>query len=220
MYYYNCYLCSTQVAINMKNHPFVIGISGAVGSGKTWFANRLKESIPDLVCIFTLDSYSKNEKFVKHLEFTYDNPQAIDYDKAYADLSKLLQDETIILPIYDYASHSVISEKLYKSPSVLIIEGLYAFSDSRFLDKMNIKIWIDADEDTCMKRRISRDVRERGETIEDSTMRHINDSVPAFKKYYAKGKMLSDCVYFNIQKQNCNGLILIDLIKNYYARYK
>lgn len=204
----------------MNNCPFVIGISGAVGSGKSWFANRLKESISDPVCIFTLDSYSKDEEFVNGLEFRYDNPQAIDYDKVCADLSKLLHGETVTLPVYDYTSHSVISEKSYSSPSVVIIEGLYAFYDKRLLDVMDIKIWMEVDENICMKRRINRDVRERGVTREDAIKRHINDSKPALKKYYLKGKVFSDCVYFNVQTRNGINPLLIDLITTFYNKNK
>lgn len=204
----------------MNDYPFVIGISGAVGSGKSWFANRLKDSIIDPVCVFTLDSYSKDEKIVNGLEYRYDNPQAIDYDKVWRHLSKLLHGENVILPVYDYISHSVISGKLYCSPSVIIIEGLYAFSDKRLLDVMDIKIWIEVDENVCMERRINRDVRERGVTREDAMKRHLNDSKPAFEKYYINEKVLSDCVYINVQTQNDINPILIDLITNYYDRNK
>lgn len=204
----------------MNNYPFVIGISGAVGSGKTWFANRLKESISDVVCIFSLDNYSKDLKHVENLEFTYDNPLAIDYDKAYEDLSKLLQGEKTDLPIYDYISHSVVSSKSLKSPSVIIIDGLYAFSDPRFLDKMDIKIWIEVDEDTCRRRRVYRDINERGESRENSLARHYNYSEPALKKYYINKRSLADCIYFNVQEESDKYPKLMDLIVSYYDGFK
>lgn len=197
----------------MIKEPFVIGIAGAVGSGKSWFAGKLKDALSVPVCLFTLDIYSKDESLVNGLEYHYDNPLAIDYDKAYLDFTKLTQGETIKLPVYDYATHSVVSEITYSSPLVIIIEGLYAFYDERFLDAMNLKIWIEADEKTCMERRIKRDVTERGETLEESLSRHEKDSVPAFMKYYFKEKILSDCMYFNV-KQN-NSQKLIELIRGY-----
>lgn len=206
--------------MDMHNSTFVIGISGAVGSGKSWFASRLKKSLSDTVCVFTLDSYSKSEKFVNNLEFRYDNPQAIDYNKAYADLSKLLHGGSIKLPVYDYVSHSAIAEELYNAPSVIIIEGLYSFYDKRFLDVMDIKIWIEVDEDVCMERRINRDIQERGVTKEEAISRHINDSKPAFEKFYNKGKALSDCVYFNVQTLNDVNPLLINLITNFYEKNK
>jgi uridine kinase len=191
----------------MSKNPFVIGISGAVGSGKTWFANRLKESISKPVCIFTLDIYSKDEEYVNGLEFRYDNPQAINYDKAYAEFSKLRKDKSVKLPVYDYASHRVVSEITCNAPSVIIIEGLYAFWDKRFLDEMDFKIWIEADEQICKERRIRRDVKERGESFEESMRRHINDSEPAFDIYYKKGKRFSDCMFYNVQANSSPKLI-------------
>ena len=179
----------------MNKPPYVIGISGAVGSGKSWFANKLRKAIPDIVCIFTLDSYSKDKEYVDTLEFRHDNPDAINYDDAFSDISKLLRGEIVNIPVYDYISHAVVSEETFKSPAVLILEGLYAFSDQRFLDFMDLKIWIEVDEVTCLRRRINRDIAERGETRKDSMARHKNDSEPAYRKYYVKGRILSDCVY-------------------------
>lgn len=195
------------------DQPFVIGISGACGSGKTWFANKLREEIVKPVCIFALDCYSKDKDFVNELEYHYDNPLAIDYDKAYIDLSKLIQGETISLPIYDYVSHRVISEKFFTSPSVIIIEGLYSFYDERFLDAMNFKIWIETDNKTCLERRVKRDVGERGETMEGSMFRHINDSEPAFREFYAKGRKCSDCIYDNSKRDKIP--FLVTILKKY-----
>ncbi len=200
-----------------SKQPFVIGISGACGSGKTWFANKLKEVFNELTCIFTLDSYSKDKEFVNELEFRYDNPQAIDYDKAYEDLYMLLHGSSVALPIYDYSCHRVISEKDYVSPPIIIIEGLYAFYDNRFLDSMDLKIWIDADEHNRMEKRVKRDVEERGETYEESQLRHINDSEPAFKKYYMIGKTVSDYVFFNDYHSSINPKLL-NLIACFYEQ--
>ena len=197
----------------MARIPFVIGIAGAVGSGKSWFAEKLKNALSVPVCIFTLDAYSKDASFVNGLEYHYDNPMAIDYDKAYDDFSKLKQGRPVKLPVYDYAIHGVVSEMKYNSPIVIIIEGLYAFYDKRFLEAMDFKLWIEADEKTCMERRIQRDVTERGETLEESLSRHEKDSVPAFIKYYCKEKFLSDCMYYNDKLNNNHRLI--ELIRGY-----
>lgn len=202
----------------MNKPPFVIGISGAVGSGKSWFANKLRKAIPDTVCIFTLDSYSKDKEYVDTLEFRYDNPDAINYDDAFSDISKLLRGEIVNIPVYDYMSHAVVSEETFKSPAVLILEGLYAFSDQRFLCIMDVKIWIEVDEESCLRRRINRDIAERGETREDSMARHKNDSEPAYREYYAKEKLLSDCVYYNHKERSDDNPILVDLIRTYYEQ--
>lgn len=197
--------------------PYILGIAGAVGSGKSWFAEKLKDSFSIPVCVFKLDIYSKEESFVNNLKYRYDNPQAIDYDKAYADFLKLMRGVPVKLPVYDYSSHSIVSEITYDSPSVIIVEGLYAFYDKRFLDSIDFKIWIEADETTCMERRIQRDMNERGETREESMYRHVNDSVPAYRLYYEQGAKIADCVYLNL-KDNSEPLLV--KIVNKYVLWK
>ena len=179
----------------MFNKPFVIGIAGAVGSGKSWFAEKLRESFSEPVCVFTLDSYSKDVDFVNKLEFRYDNPQAIDFDRAYSDLLTLLGGGTVAFPIYDYRSHKVAYKRTYTTPAVIIIEGLYAFYEKRFLEAMDVKIWIEADDRVRFDRRINRDVFGRGEKQEDVIYRHFKDSEPAYQKYYMN--------HMNILKLNC-----------------
>lgn len=197
--------------------PLVIGIAGAVGSGKTWFANQLKESLEQPVCIFTLDIYSKDIEYVNTLEYRYDNPLAIDFDKAYSDLSKLIKGESVTLPIYDYVSHSIVSEKTYAAPTIIIIEGLYSFYDKRFLDAMDFKIWIEIDEQLCLERRINRDIIERGETREESMFRHLNDSQPAYEKFYKDGRLLADVVFVNT---NTRRPMIATILSSYISTHK
>lgn len=197
----------------MNNKTHIIGIAGAVGSGKSWFAEKLKDAITKPVCMFTMDSYSKSVDYVNKLKYRYDNPNAIDFDRAYSDLRTLLEGGAVRFPVYDYKSHKAISERTYTNPPVIIIEGLYAFYDKRFLDAMDVKIWIEADEEVCMERRISRDIKERGESREESMARHINDSEPAFQNYYKIGRIQADCIFLN---QTSNALpVLIKMIRNY-----
>ncbi len=194
--------------------PFVIGISGASGSGKTWFANQLKNELYDSSCIFTLDSYYKNVDYVNCLEYRHDNPSAIDYDKAFKDLSILLRGKILKLPKYDYDTHEVISETIIKPTPVIIIEGLFAFSNKRFFDVMDLKVWIEAHEDIRFNRRISRDIDERGDNYEDVISRYKNDVEPAYYKYTKKGIEFADCIFLNSTNNNKKPL-LIDIIVKY-----
>lgn len=200
--------------MNMNKSPFVIGISGASGSGKTWFANKLKEELTQSACIFTLDSYYKDVDYVNQLEHRHDNPKAIDFDKAYADLSTLIRGEVLKLPVYDYDTHKVVSEHLYEPTSVIIIEGLFAFSDYRLLDAMKMKIWIEAYETIRFERRISRDINERGDNYEDALFRIQNDAEPAYQKFTRKGIEYADCVFLNIKNSNKSPL-LVSVLNEY-----
>lgn len=198
----------------MPREPFVIGICGATGSGKSWFASKLKNALGRDACIFTLDSYYKNVEYINTLEYRHDNPNAINYDKAYNDLSVLLSGNELNMPVYDYGSHKVVSEVIYTLTPVIIVEGLFAFSDERIRSIMNMRIWIEAHKDIRLERRIKRDIEERGDNIEDAMSRYKNDAEPAFEKIIHLGKSFSDFIYQN-SVNNGKEPLLVDMISKY-----
>lgn len=202
----------------MNKKPFIIGISGASGSGKTWFANRLKEELSKSVCIFPLDCYYKYVEYVNGLEHRHDNPDAMDFDKAFADLSKMIQGESLKLPVYDYDTHKVVSEQVYEPTAVVIVEGLFAFSDSRFLDAMDVKVWVEAYESIRFERRITRDINERGDNYDDAVERYKNDAEPAYQKFTSKGVEKADFIYLNNSNSNVTPIVINFLCK--YISYE
>lgn len=202
----------------MNKKPFIIGISGASGAGKTWFAKRLKEELSKSVCIFPLDCYYKDVEYVNRLEHRHDNPDAMDFDKAFADLSKMIQGESLKLPVYDYDTHKVVSEQVYEPTAVVIVEGLFVFSDSRFLDAMDVKVWVEAYESIRFERRITRDINERGDNYDDAVERYKNDAEPAFQKFTSKGVEKADFIYLNNSNSNMTPIVINFLCK--YISYE
>lgn len=201
----------------MNKTPFVIGISGASGSGKTWFAKKLSKELVVSSCIFTLDSYYKDVNYVNSIKYRHDNPSAVDFDRAYTDLQTLVNGNVLRLPVYDYDTHNVVSEKVIEPTTVIIVEGLFAFICERILGFMDFKIWIEANEIICYQRRISRDIMERGDSYDEVKLRYEQDVLPAYKEFIQNRKEKADCIFPNLLN-NGEKPVLIDVLKNSFGK--
>lgn len=176
----------------MKHKTTIMGISGGSCSGKSWVAKKIQSLFPDDVCLLGLDGYYKDFDYVKQLEFQHDNPSAIDYDLVLEDIERLCTGKDVRTPIYDYKTHQITGYKTCIPKRVIIVEGLFAFHDKRIRNKMNLRMWIDANEEIKLKRRITRDVKDRGDTIEDANKRYSEHVLPAYKKYIEPYKEYAD----------------------------
>ncbi len=183
-----------------NSKPFVIGISGASCSGKTWLANMIKNKRPDITTIFTLDSYYKNASFVNSLNFRHDNPNAIDFTLALTDLKKLINGLPANIPLYDYVTHSVSGYKLQNATPIIIVEGLFVFYNEEFRNLFDLKIWVESNEDKLLERRIKRDIAERGDNYTEALERYLKDVKPAYCKYIQPCKIYSDIIVNSYEK--------------------
>ena len=181
----------------MKYVITIIGISGASCTGKSWIAQKIQSLFPNDVCLFELDKYYKGWDYVEQLEFQHDNPSALDYDKVLKDIEDLCHNKVIQQPIYNYQTHQVVDYKICFPKKVIIIEGLFAFSDKRIRAKMDFKIWVEADERIKYERRVKRDVMKRGDTIIGVKERYSKYVLPAFKKYIEINKQYADINIIN-----------------------
>ncbi|KAI1433669.1 uridine kinase [Xylaria sp. CBS 124048] len=151
----------------------IIGIAGSSGSGKSTLSHAIvsKLNLPWVV-ILSMDSYYKplNPEASKKAfqnEYDFDSPEAIDFDALLTTLQDLKAGKRAEVPVYSFEKHQRMPEttSIY-SPHVLILEGIFALYDPRVMDLMDMRIYCDADADTCLSRRILRDVRDRGRTVE------------------------------------------------------
>ena len=193
----------------------VIGISGPSCSGKTWLANKIKEVRPNSVCLFSLDSYYKEAAFVKTLENRYDNPRSINFDKALEDLVLLLNGHDVEVPIYDYDSFKVIGHKVCTPAPMTIIDGLFVFSNKSILDKMDLKIWVDAVDDLRYERRINRDIKERGRDLDEVIHRYASDVQPGYQKFIQPNINYADIILPNNSRNKDNLPPLVKMIFSY-----
>ncbi|MFC1889032.1 uridine kinase [Thermodesulfobacteriota bacterium] len=159
---------TSRIAIEMKR-PRLVGIAGGTGSGKTTLAHAIGHATHSSV-IIPMDNYYKRTRGLTQTEkaaLNYDHPDAYDWALLGGQMKSLLAGRAIRMPIYSYELHDRTEEDREVAPADLIIlEGILALHDRSLNREMDLKIFIDADEETRFSRRLERDVRERGRSSE------------------------------------------------------
>lgn len=168
----------------------IVGICGASGSGKSTLAREIRDSLLCKTVIIGQDCYYKNHE---HLSFedrcglNYDEPEIFDNAEMYNDVTALSRGEAITRKGYDYSNHlRADSEELIYPPDVLIIEGIHMFYDPRLRDIMNLKVYMHVDVDVCLLRRIGRDIKSRGRSIDNISRQYLDSVKPMYEKYIAR----------------------------------
>ena len=176
----------------------VIGIAGGTGSGKTTLTRRLKERFGDNVSVLYHDNYYKRHDDMPYEErcrLNYDHPDAFDTDLMIRDLKALRRGETIYCPVYDYTIHNRGTEVLEVKPTkVILVEGILIFENQALRDLMDIKIFVDTDADIRLCRRIVRDVKKRGRTLDSVLEQYQNTVKPMHELYVEPSKKYANLV--------------------------
>lgn len=179
--------------------PIVIGVTGGSGSGKTSVSRKILESFPGLsVLLLEQDSYYKDQShltFEERLKTNYDHPLAFDGDLLVSDLKKLINFETIQKPVYDYVNHTRSTEVVTQTPKdVIILEGLFVLEDERLRELMDIKIYVDTDDDLRIIRRIKRDIEERGRSLDSIIDQYLTVVKPMHHQFIEPTKRMADVI--------------------------
>jgi uridine kinase len=154
----------------MSKRPLVIGIAGPSCSGKTSLARHLAERLRSGCLVFELDWYYHDQAGRTLDDIDVDVPSAIDHELLIAHLGRLIDGHAIERPVYDYATHSRAGEGVTIQPAAnIIVEGLFALYWPGLYDLYDRAVFILADHDTCLERRIARDTSERGRTVDQVT---------------------------------------------------
>lgn len=165
----------------------IIGICGASGSGKSTLARRIKEALSCSCEIIGQDCYYKSFPqlpFEERVHLNYDDPNIFDYDEMMGDLDTLSAGRPITKKGYNYAMHlREDSQELIYPPEVLILEGIHIFYDKRLCERMSLKVYMQVDIDVCLLRRIFRDIKKRGRTIDNISEQYLATVKPMFEKY-------------------------------------
>ena len=175
-----------------------IGIAGGTGSGKTTITRRLLQRFPESVSVIYHDNYYKahdDMTYEQRSHLNYDCPDAFDTELLLRDLAALRRGEEIRCPVYDYTVHNR-SEKtvLVKPAPVVIVEGILIFEDKRICDLLDIKIFVDTDADVRILRRIVRDVRDRGRSLESVVDQYLTTVKPMHEMYVEPSKRNADII--------------------------
>ncbi len=168
----------------------IVGICGASGSGKSTLAEEIRDSLTCDAAIIGQDCYYRNHAHLpleRRREINYDAPDVFDYDEMYADVIMLAEGKPITRKGYDYALHMrADTDELIMPPDVLILEGIHMFHDKRLMQEMSLRVYMNVDIDICLLRRIERDIKARGRTI-DSIAKQYRDTVkPMYEEHVSK----------------------------------
>ncbi|OAL40364.1 uridine kinase [Fonsecaea nubica] len=179
----------------------IIGIAGSSGSGKTSLAVEIVQSLNlPWVIILSIDSFYKSltpeQNALAHRnEYDLDSPESIDFDLLVEKLIDLKKGKRTDIPIYSFQQHQRLDKTVsIYSPHVVILEGILALHDPRVLDLLDMKIFVEADPDVCLSRRIVRDVRERGRTIEGTIKQWFSYVKPVFQKFVDPQREIADLI--------------------------
>ena len=176
----------------------VIGVAGGSASGKTTVSNHLKEVFCDMVQIICHDWYYKAHDELTYEERTrinYDHPSAFDNDLFLTHLKALKNGESIEHPVYDYTVHNRSEQKvLMASAKVIIVDGFLIYSDPEIRDMIDIKVFVDTDADERVIRRILRDVKERGRSLDSVITQYLETVKPMHEQFVEPSKKFADII--------------------------
>ena len=176
----------------------MIGIAGGTGSGKSTFTNRIKEYFGDDVTVIYHDNYYRRRDELTYEERTklnYDHPSALETELLIEHLKLLKEGNPVECPIYDFTQHNRSDQTYTIQPSkVFLIEGILIFSDERLRDLFDIKIYVEADADERILRRVVRDVKERGRDIDNIMEQYLTTVKPMHALYVEPTKTTADII--------------------------
>ena len=178
-------------------NTITIGIAGGTGSGKSTFTNRLKRYFGDRISVLYHDNYYKTQDdipFEERVKVNYDHPDALETDLFVEHLRALKNGQTILCPVYDYTVHNRSDEVIEIKPSrIILVEGILVLYDPRVRDLLDIKVYVEADADERILRRVLRDVDDIAvhEFDEHDVVRHrlVQKIVVAYDRYDRKKKV-------------------------------
>jgi uridine kinase len=192
----------------------IIGIAGGTGSGKTTVVNQILNQLSgDEICVISQDSYYKqtdNLTYEQRTKINFDHPNAIDFDLLVKHLKELKKGETIEQPVYSFVTHNRLKDTLKTYPrKVVIVEGILIFNNLELRKMFDIKIFVHADADERLIRRLRRDIKERGRDLDEVLNRYQDTLKPMHEQFIEPTKNYADIIIPN-DKENT---VAIDIVK-------
>ncbi len=177
----------------------IIGIAGGTGSGKTTVVQQIVQELPqDEVCIISQDSYYKNTShltFKERTQINFDHPNSIDFDLLVNHLQQLREGHSFQQPVYSFIEHNRTSETVTTFPKkVVIVEGILILTHPDIRDMFDIKIYVHADSDERLIRRLKRDIAERGRDLEEVLNRYQTTLKPMHQQFIEPTKEFADII--------------------------
>ncbi len=190
----------------------VIGIAGGTGSGKTTITKKLLQRFGDDISVIKHDNYYKahhSMSYEERAQLNYDHPNAFDTDMLTQALADLKAGKSISCPVYDYTIHDRSDKTITIHPAkVIVVEGILIFEDKALCEQMDIKIFVDTDADVRILRRIVRDVRDRGRSLESVVNQYLATVKPMHEQFVEPSKRNADIII----PEGGHNLVALDMV--------
>lgn len=181
-----------------KNNVIVIGIAGGTCSGKSTLIGRLKEHFADQITMISHDYYYRAHDempFEERCKLNYDHPDSFETDLMLQHIEMLKNNQTVEVPIYDYTIHNRSKKTMTIKPSkVIVVEGILIFENKKLREMCDIKVFVDADADIRIIRRIQRDAQERGRSLESVIDQYMTTVKPMHEQFVEPSKKYADII--------------------------
>lgn len=204
--------------------PYIIGIAGGSGSGKSTFAQRLKAAFPDQVSLISCDNYYLPHDDIPLAEralLNYDAPEALEFDLMVRHLEQLKNGQAAMCPVYDFTRHTRSNQFTRIDPQpIILIDGILIFHDEALRDCMDLKIYVETDADERILRRARRDMLERGRDLDSVIHQYLTTVKPMHNTYVNPTKAFADIILNGGKNEQAFLLVTAQLQQLLTAREK
>ena len=191
--------------------PYIIGIAGGSGSGKSTFAQRLKEAFPHHVALISCDNYylpHHDLTLEERTQLNYDAPDALEFDLMVRHLEELKRGHTVQCPVYDFTLHNRSDAVVEIEPRpIILIDGILIFHDPAMRACMDLKIYVETDADERILRRARRDMQERGRDLDSVIQQYLTTVKPMHNTYVNPTKAFADIILNGGQNEQAFRLV-------------
>lgn len=178
--------------------PYIIGIAGGSGSGKSTFAKRLQTAFPDNVSLISCDNYylpHNDLPLEQRALLNYDAPEALEFDLMVRHLEQLKNGQAALCPVYDFTQHTRSDRVTEIQPRpIILIDGILIFHDPALRACMDLKIYVETDADERILRRARRDMMERGRDLDSVIQQYLSTVKPMHNTYVKPTKAFADII--------------------------
>ena len=202
--------------------PYIIGIAGGSGSGKSTFASRLKEAFPDQISLISCDNYylpHDELPLEQRAHLNYDAPEALEFDLMVRHLEELKNGKPALCPVYDFTRHTRSDKVTEIEPRpIILIDGILIFHDTALRECMDLKIYVETDADERILRRAKRDMQERGRDLDSVIDQYLTTVKPMHNTYVNPTKVFADIILNGGKNEQAFTLVKTQIEKILYKK--